>query len=585
MENQRKKCSSNKHPNIDAIFYCKECKKYICNKCQNFHSDFFESHTLINLDKDEPDNIFIDICKEANHINKLDFYCKNHNTLCCAACCTKIENKTYGKHKDCDVYFINDIKDEKKNKLIKNINILEDLSKNFEENLNELKNLYEKINLNKEELKLKIQKIFTKIRNSINEKEDKLLLEVDEKFNEIYFKEDLNKQAEKLPYKIKISVDKGKNLDKDWNENNLSLMINEYINIENNIVELDKIKNNLNNMHSNLDKEIIFDFGEDKINGFLEEIKKLGNIIIKDKNIYNNFNIQLKNPKFTLKNHSAWVYCLIVMNDGRLVSGSGDCSIIIYNKDTYQPDLIIKEHSGYVLCISQLSSGLLASCSTDTKIKLFNIQKDNYKVIQTLEYNTGELLKIIELKNKSLVSCSRDNYIMFYKKDINKYIRDFQISTPFCYNVIQTKNNEICYSGENGSLFFYDFFEKKIKASISNVNKSNNCYREWFIIINKNLLLIPGQNNITIANINEYKIIRVVEAPNSSAIHGICMLNYNMILIGDSSGKIKQWKIEGDNLILFSENKNAHKSDINFLLNMGNGFIASGADDYSIKIW
>ena len=39
------------------------------------------------------------------------------------------------------------------------------------------------------------------------------------------------------------------------------------------------------------------------------------------------------------------VTCLTIMNDGRLVSGSNDKSIIIYNKETYKPDLIIKEHS------------------------------------------------------------------------------------------------------------------------------------------------------------------------------------------------------------------------------------------------
>ena len=39
--------------------------------------------------------------------------------------------------------------------------------------------------MNKESVKLKIQKIFTKIRNSINEREDELLLEVDENFENL----------------------------------------------------------------------------------------------------------------------------------------------------------------------------------------------------------------------------------------------------------------------------------------------------------------------------------------------------------------------------------------------------------------
>ena len=62
------------------------------------------------------------------------------------------------------------------------------------------------------------------------------------------------------------------------------------------------------------------------------------------------------------------------------------------------------------------------------------------------------------------------------------------------------------------------------------------------------------------------------------------MLNKNMLLTGDGSNVLRQWKIEGDNLILVSKKEKAHDNDINVLLNIGNGFIASGSSDKSIKI-
>ena len=135
MENQKKKCSMLKHLDSNAISYCQECKIYLCNKCQIHHSELFINHTLVNLDKE----IFIDICNQQGHIDKLEFYCKNHNILCCLACLCKIKVKGYGQHSDCNYCFINDIKDEKKLKLKENITLLEDLSNKFEKNINELK--------------------------------------------------------------------------------------------------------------------------------------------------------------------------------------------------------------------------------------------------------------------------------------------------------------------------------------------------------------------------------------------------------------------------------------------------------------
>ena len=74
---------------------------------------------------------------------KLEYFCKNHNQLCCAACLCKIKGNGNGKHKDCNVCYIKKIKGEKKNKLNENILYLENLSKTVEQTTNELKKILE----------------------------------------------------------------------------------------------------------------------------------------------------------------------------------------------------------------------------------------------------------------------------------------------------------------------------------------------------------------------------------------------------------------------------------------------------------
>ena len=316
------------------------------------------------------------------------------------------------------------------------------------------------------------------------------------------------------------------------------------------------------------------------------EETNIDNIQKKNDNLYNDFNIKLKNPIHKLNAHTGCIYCLSTMNDGRLVSGSGDNSIIIYNKETYQPDLIIKEHSGGVYCIIQLSSGILASCSEDKSIKLFNIKGKEYEVLQTLNYHTSAVYKITELKNKTLASCSADSSIIFFLKDNLEYKKDYKLSTNgSCSSIIQTKDNEICYSeNNNNSICFFDLLERKVKATISNISKINQ-QREWIIMMTKDLLLIPGENKLSIINVNYYKLVRIIDVPGASWICGVCLLNQNMLLTGDYGEIIRQWRIEGDNLILVSKKEKTHDDDINVLLNLGDGHIASGSDDNSIKIW
>ena len=104
-------------------------------------------------------------------------------------------------------------------------------------------------------------------------------------------------------------------------------------------------------------------------------------------------------------------------------------------------------------------------------------------------------------------------------------------------------------------------------------------------MITKDLLLITGENKISIINVNNYKLLRIINVPGASCIGGVCMLNQNMLLTGDNAKIIRQWIIEDDNLILVSKKEKAHDLDIKVLLNLGNGHIASGSFDKTIKIW
>ena len=278
-----KKCSLDKHKDIEAVYFCPECKIFMCNKCENKHSELFINHHFYKIDRNL-DDIFTGFCKEKRHYMSLEYYCKNHNKLVCPSCIVKIKGNGYGEHNDCDVCFIKKIKKEKKNLLNENIKYLEEISTTIENSINELKDILEKINKNKEELKLNIQNIFTKLRNALNKREDKLLLEVDQKFDEFIFKEELCKNFVKLPNIIKESLEKFKLVDNEWNDKKkLKKLINDCINLENIIIEVNEIEENIEKYKQNKNLEIIFEPKEDEINQIVKEYGDFGNIKAEEK--------------------------------------------------------------------------------------------------------------------------------------------------------------------------------------------------------------------------------------------------------------------------------------------------------------
>jgi len=135
----------------------------------------------------------------------------------------------------------------------------------------------------------------------------------------------------------------------------------------------------------------------------------------------------------------------------------------------------------------------------------------------------------------------------------------------------------------NYNICFYDLNKRSIKASINHINSSGT--GSPFNLILKDLLIIGGKDEISIINVNKYKLIRKIKVPNSDWIYGFCKINENIFFTGDHNGEIYQWEIKGDNLTLISKKKNIHKDSVVTLIKIRNGHIASGSSDMSIKIW
>ena len=139
---------------------------------------------------------------------------------------------------------------------------------------------FKKIIDNKKELRAKIQQIFTIIRNKLKEREEELLLETDKQIDNLIIKNDIIKESQELPNKIKIILEKGKNTLDEWKEiSKLNVLINDCINIEKIIKEINGIKENMKNVISN--NVIVKFYPEKKDEDFikyLDIIKTFGKI-------------------------------------------------------------------------------------------------------------------------------------------------------------------------------------------------------------------------------------------------------------------------------------------------------------------
>ena len=276
---------------------------------------------------------------------------------------------------------------------------------------------------NKETLKLNIQKTFTKIRTVLNEREDELLSEVDNQYNNIFCSEDILREGEKLPEKIKISLEKCKSINNEWNDNNkLGQLITNSINIEKSINKINEINENIKKC--NLNKDDIIEFSSiETLDALTNKLKSFGNV--KRKLKYIDINSLILKNEDDLKKFQGLLSSYINLNNIHLLYRA--------SRDGLNFESIVKKINNKSNLIFLYNTGNKRIFGIFVKTKLENIEKNKYykdecAFVFSLDYN--RIYKIL----------IPDKAIVFYK-----------------FNLIGIGN-----TGENNGFFFDNLKEGKI---------------------------------------------------------------------------------------------------------------------------
>ena len=611
MELQKQKCSFEDHKNIDAIKYCPECNIYLCNKCENHHSELFKNHHILPLEKDK-DELFTGYCKEKSHSKLLNYFCKDHNDLCCPCCIAKIKTRENGNHFDCNVCDINDICDEKKKNISNNIKSLENLSNKFKSLKNDLEKNMEEIDKNKEEIKGEIQKVFTKIREELNNREDQLLIEVDQifetKFNAKYLDNILKEK--KLDEKIKIFIDKGKTAEKEWDKfDNKIILINDCINIEKTIDKINNINSSIENYKSQDKKLKFYSYSDDIINS----IKKLGAF---DKKInqqevsitINNFNPQNLNcirqisSNFGCYNNYAYdCICFFISKNNEYVLGYPDSSyksLIFYDiNNNNEIKKINNAHDNYIYTIKHYpydKYDIILTTSLNNDIKIWNYNEGlNILTISKIYENYNNVFSsciIFDKNNFSIFCTGYQNYIKVYNQagEFIKNIGNNDVNSRYYIDSSEIEEKKyLIVGGTNGIQVFnlpalteYHTFIEGNDTQYHNeakVIKINDTY---------NLIDTGYFNHIKIWDFINKNLINKITSDTTNDLRGFMIINNRYLFIGSDDKSIKEFDLEKKIMIKSISKHNNYVVGIKPVKDKnGNIFIISYSLDKNIYLW
>lgn len=96
------------------------------------------------------------------------------------------------------------------------------------------------------------------------------------------------------------------------------------------------------------------------------------------------------------------------LSDGRLVSGSDDRTLKVWDTTSWTCMKTLEGHTGDVYCVSQLFDGRLVSGSLDRTVKVWELEANTNHCSETLGGHNGIVQQLLPLSDGRLLSGSHD---------------------------------------------------------------------------------------------------------------------------------------------------------------------------------
>ena len=527
--------------NIQAIKYCKDCKKFLCQKCFDAHKELYQIHNVINVTDSKNKIISFDsistICPY--HGKEYINYCKTDKVSLCNTCVNDVDIANI--HKDHEVVsyksllgVVNEKKDKLQFKSFESFckyfdKIESDFDSKYNDNYNKttkiLENMIEILNKLLEDYKNKMEIKFTK---------KNLVMSILRRVYQNYYDDlKLIKGGSKDLNLIKF-------LSKDYSEfSDIKFKS-----------DLDPILSKLEKIKSSLEKEDISSMIKVSYSYFAKKEIKLYNTI---------------KEQFTDQ-----ITDIIELKDGRIVVSSEDNIIKVFDKSGNNL-YILKGHLNGVRCLCLIKEGKFASGSSDKTVRIWDLKLN--KTLHVLKDQSNPIIKLNLLQGDKLASCSFREIYIYDDKFKPQYI--LKEHSNWVRNIISLDKFRSCSISDDGTIKVYDKH-----FGVLNTYKDHNCSILCICLL-RDGRIISGDKNGKIIIWNKNFSENKDEKFHNNSILAIIQLKDGRIVTGSSDKTIKVWDVDLINLYVFKN----HNSSINALCSCKDGGFCSGGGDIIINIW
>ena len=237
----------------------------------------------------------------------------------------------------------------------------------------------------------------------------------------------------------------------------------------------------------------------------------------------------------TLAGHGGWVNAVAVLPDGRVVSGSDDRSLRVWDLTTGEGVRILEGDAGWVSAVAVLPHGRIVSGGGDGSLRVWDLATG--ETMRILEGHAGSVFAVAALPDGRVVSGSADCSLRVWDLATGETVRILEGNARWVSAVAVLPDGRVVFGGRYGRLRVWD--------------------------------LTTGEG------------VRILEG-DAGWVSGVAVLPDGRVVSGGDDGSLRVWDLATGETVRTLE---GHADWVSAVAALPDGRVVSGSYDRSLCVW
>jgi WD40 repeat protein len=288
-----------------------------------------------------------------------------------------------------------------------------------------------------------------------------------------------------------------------------------------------------------------------------------------------------RNLTNVLKGHSAQINCIIQLCNKKLVSGSSDKTIIIWDsKNNFNIEYTLKGHSDTICQLTQIDN-ILISASGDGLLIFWNIA-EGFTLIKSLQAHKKPIYCLCKINQNLFASGSEDRQIKFWNINMNSNQPIYTLTshTNIINELLMVDDNTMASASGDCSIIIWSIENPEPKQLYILKDHEGSVYTLYLNLKRTRLLSGSADRTIKEWDLSSYSCVNTVAL--NYTIYKIIYLKYGKLAVCTMDGVIRirrECDLEYLNLLI------NRQYSVFTLRQLKDQRIVYGALDHTIKIW